>query len=177
MERYLTICYESDVEPIILLTKTDLINESEKETLIQNIQNRIKNVPVFAISNETQEGYEVLKSIIKEGKTYCMLGSSGVGKSTLINNLSGKMVMQTGSISESTQKGRHITSHRELTVLENGGILIDNPGMREVGIADSSKGFETTFDKIFELAKQCRFKDCNHIDETGCAVLEAVRNR
>jgi ribosome biogenesis GTPase len=105
-----------------------------------------------------------------------MLGSSGVGKSTLINNLLGEAVMQTGLISESTQKGRHITSHRELTLLPDGGILIDNPGMREVGIADSAKGLEITFDMISELSKKCKFKDCNHINETGCAVLEAVES-
>jgi ribosome biogenesis GTPase len=175
-ERYLAICYESGVKPVILLTKTDLISAEEKTMLVQNIQRRIKNVPVFALSNETMEGYEELKSEIEKGKTYCMLGSSGVGKSTLINNLSGEVVMQTGSVSESTQKGRHITSHRELTVLQDGGILIDNPGMREVGIADSAKGLEITFDMISELGKKCRFKDCTHVNETGCAVLEAVES-
>ena len=175
-ERYLAICYEAGVEPQILLTKTDLISEDEKEVLIQKIQSRIKNVPVYAISNETLEGYNELKSIILKGKTYCMLGSSGVGKSTLINNLSGKVVMQTGSISDSTQKGRHVTSHREIILLENGGLFIDNPGMREVGVADSSHGIEITFNKILELAKNCRYKDCKHFYESGCAVIEAVHS-
>ncbi|NJM16913.1 MAG: ribosome small subunit-dependent GTPase A, partial [Bacteroidales bacterium] len=120
LERYLTICNSSSVRPLIVLTKTDLINEQAKAEIIESIHQRIKNVPVFAISSETKDGYEALQSIIEKGKTFCMLGSSGVGKSTLLNNLSGKAVMKTGSISQSNSKGRHVTSHRELTVLENG---------------------------------------------------------
>jgi ribosome biogenesis GTPase len=103
-----------------------------------------------------------------------MLGSSGVGKSTLLNNLSGRAIMKTDAISQSTNKGRHVTSYRELIVLENGGILVDNPGMREVGIVDTAYGLETTFDIIFSLSKNCKFKDCTHTHETGCSVLEAI---
>ena len=174
LERYLTICYSSKVKPIIVLTKTDLINEHRITEIIGSIKQRIKDVEVFAISNETQDGYEALKMSIEKGKTYCMLGSSGVGKSTLLNNLSGKTLMRTDSISQSTHKGRHVTSHRELIVLEHGGILIDNPGMREVGIADTSDGLETTFDRIIRLSLNCKFKDCTHMNEVGCSVLEAV---
>ena len=174
IERYLTICNSSKVTPIIILTKTDLINEQSKAAIIESIHQRLKDVPVFAISNETQHGYESLKLIIEKGKTFCMLGSSGVGKSTLLNNLSGRSIMKTGTISESTSKGRHITSHRELIILENGGILIDNPGMREVGIVDTANGLETTFDIVFSLAQNCKFKDCTHTNETGCSVIEAV---
>jgi ribosome biogenesis GTPase / thiamine phosphate phosphatase len=174
LERYLTICYSSKVVPIIVLTKTDLINEQAKAEIIESINQRIKNISVFAISNETQEGYEALKLIIEKGKTFCMLGSSGVGKSTLLNNLSGRTIMRTDAISQSTNKGRHVTSHRELIVLENGGILIDNPGMREVGIVDTSGGLETTFDRIIRLSLNCKFKDCTHTNEIGCSVLEAV---
>jgi ribosome biogenesis GTPase len=173
-ERYLTICYASKVSPVIVLTKTDLINDKKLAEITDTIQERIKNVPVVAISNETQEGYEALKKIIEKGKTYCMLGSSGVGKSTLVNNLSGRNIMRTDAISDSTSKGRHVTSHREMIVLENGGILIDNPGMREVGITDSSGGLEITFDRIVSLSKNCKFKDCTHTSEVGCLVLEAV---
>lgn len=176
IERYLTICYESKINPVILLNKVDLISESEKISLIQKINDRIKDVPIYAISNETLDGVEALKSIIQKGKTYCMLGSSGVGKSTLINNLSGKKIMSTESISENTQKGKHITSHREITVLPNGGIFIDNPGMREVGIADSNSGIELTFDQISALARRCRYKNCKHINELGCAVIEATNS-
>ena len=176
LERYLTICNSAKVSPIILLSKIDLISEQQLSELKENLKVRIKNVPVIPISNESQDGYDILKSIIEKGKTYCMLGSSGVGKSTLLNGLSGKSIMQTDTISRSTHKGRHITSHRELIVLENGGILIDNPGMREVGIADSASGLEITFDRIVSLAQNCRYKDCTHINETGCSVLEAVEN-
>lgn len=174
LERYLTICYSSKIVPIIVLTKTDLINEPSKNEIIDSIIQRIGNISVFAISNETQEGYEALKLIMEKGKTFCMLGSSGVGKSTLLNNLSGRPVMKTDSISQSTNKGRHVTSHRELIVLENGGILVDNPGMREVGIVDTADGLATTFDIIFRLSENCRFKDCTHTNEMGCLVLEAI---
>ena len=176
LERYLTICYSSKVNPIIVLTKTDLINEQAKAEIIESINRRINNVAVFPISNETQDGYEALKMIIEPGKTFCMLGSSGVGKSTLLNNLSQRSIMRTDSISQSTGKGRHVTSHRELIVLENGGILIDNPGMREVGIVDTTYGLKTTFDIIFSLSQNCKFKDCSHTNETGCSILKALEN-
>ena len=176
IERYLTICNSSKVSPVIVLTKTDLINQQRLSEILASIETRIKNVPVFAISNQTQEGYEAIKATIEKGKTYCMLGSSGVGKSTLLNNLSGKTIMRTDTISQSTNRGRHVTSHRELIVIENGGILIDNPGMREVGIADTSGGLEITFDMIFSLSKNCKFKDCTHTSEISCAVLEAIEN-
>ncbi|HOY31388.1 MAG TPA: ribosome small subunit-dependent GTPase A [Bacteroidales bacterium] len=176
LERYLTICYSSKVKPIIVLTKTDLINEQKVTEISDSIKQRIKNIVVYAISNETQDGYGILKMNIEKGKTYCMLGSSGVGKSTLLNNLSGKTLMRTDSISQSTNKGRHITSHRELIILESGGILVDNPGMREVGIADTSSGLETTYDRIIRLSLNCKFKDCTHINEVGCSVIEAVKN-
>lgn len=174
LERYLTICNSSKVKPIIVLTKTDLINEQKITEITGSIKQRINDILFFAISNETHDGYETLKMSIEKGKTYCMLGSSGVGKSTLLNNLSGATLMKTDTISKSTNKGRHITSHRELIVLENGGILIDNPGMREVGIADTAIGLETTFDRIISLSQKCKFKDCTHTNEIGCAVLDAV---
>jgi ribosome biogenesis GTPase / thiamine phosphate phosphatase len=176
LERYLTICYSSGVNPLIVLTKIDLIDEQRISRILEGIRLRIKNVPVLAISNETRNGYEAIKSIIEKGKTYCMLGSSGVGKSTLLNNLSGKDIMRTGTISHSTNKGRHVTSHRELFFLENGGIVIDNPGMREVGIADTELGLEMTFDQIFKTSDNCKYADCTHTSETGCAIIEAVEN-
>lgn len=175
LERYLTICHSSNVRPLILLNKIDLIDENRLFELLESIRLRVKDVPIIAISNETQDGYDTIRNIIEKGKTYCMLGSSGVGKSTFMNNLSGRNIMKTDLISQSTSKGRHITSHRELIVLEIGGILIDNPGMREVGIADTASGLETTFDKIVSLSNACKFKDCSHISETGCSVLEALK--
>jgi ribosome biogenesis GTPase len=174
IERYLTISYTSNVKPIIILNKIDLIPQSELSKLIDSVHERISHVPVIAISNESQIGVEELKNSLEKGKTYCLLGSSGVGKSTLLNNLSGKQMMKTDTISSSTSKGRHVTTHRELLVLENGGILIDNPGMREVGITDSTGGLEITFETITELSKECKFQDCTHTSETGCAVLAAV---
>jgi len=174
IERYLTICNTSNVKPICILNKIDLINDTELTNLISTVQERIKQVPVIAISNESKKGIERLKGSLEKGKTYCLLGSSGVGKSTLLNNLSGKQMMKTNTISTSTNKGRHVTSHRELLVLENGGILIDNPGMREVGIADSTSGLEMTFESIVKLSKDCKFKDCTHMTEIECAVLVAV---
>jgi ribosome biogenesis GTPase len=174
LERYLTICNSSKVSPIIVLSKIDLINEHQISEILENIKVRIKNVPIIAISNESQDGYDTIKKTIEKGKTYCMLGSSGVGKSTLLNNLSGKTIMRTDTISQNTNKGRHVTSHRELIILENGGILVDNPGMREVGIADSTSGLEITFNIIIKLSQNCKFKNCTHTNEISCSVLEAV---
>jgi len=173
IERYLTICNTSNVKPIIVLNKIDLINEIELKKLISKVEERVKQVPLIEISNETKKGIEKLKKLMLKGKTYCLLGSSGVGKSTLLNNLSGRQLMKTNTVSTSTNKGRHVTSHRELLVLQN-GILIDNPGMREVGIADSTSGLEKTFRTIIELSKNCKFKDCTHTTEIDCAILEAV---
>ncbi len=174
LERYLTICYSSKVDPVILLSKTDLIGEQRLGEIVTTLHSRMKDVPVIPVSNMTPGGYEPIRKLLKKGKTYCLLGSSGVGKSTLLNSLTGRDMMKTGTISNSTQKGRHVTSHRELIVLETGGILVDNPGMREVGIADTSSGLETTFDQIISLSQHCKFKDCKHINEAGCSVLEAV---
>ncbi|MEQ9427008.1 MAG: ribosome small subunit-dependent GTPase A [Cyclobacteriaceae bacterium] len=175
LERYLTICNASKVEPIIVLSKIDLIDQAELDTFLDLINQRVKDAHVITASNQTK-GYEEVESLIKKGKTYCLLGSSGVGKSTLLNNLSGEEQMKTGEISSSVNKGKHVTSHRELIVLKSGGILIDNPGMREVGIADTSGGLEATFDTILEYAGSCRFKDCTHTLEDGCSVLEALAN-
>jgi len=174
LERYLTICNSSEVKPIIVLSKTDLTDEHHISEIIEKIKARIKNVPVLAISNKSRSGYDHIKDMIEKGKTYCMLGSSGVGKSTMLNNLAGRSLMRTDTISRSTNKGKHVTSHRELIILDNGGILIDNPGMREVGITDSTNGLESTFDLIFRYSQNCKFKDCTHTNEAGCLVLEAV---
>jgi ribosome biogenesis GTPase len=176
LERYLTICNSSRVNPIIVLTKTDLIGETDKTALISRINERINNVPVLALSNVSGNGLDTLNRLIEKGKTYCLLGSSGVGKSSLINSLSGKQLMSTGAISQSSNRGRHVTSHRQLIVLENGGLLIDNPGMREVGVVDTNQGLETTFDDIVHFSENCKFTDCTHTTEAGCAVLKAVEN-
>lgn len=176
LERYLTICHASKVEPILVLSKIDLLDKPDLENIINTIRQRIKELTIIPVSNQPANGYDRLNQIIQKGKTYCLLGSSGVGKSTLLNGISGKSLMQTGHNSTSVKKGRHITSHRELVVMENGGILIDNPGMREVGISDLSDGLETTFETIIAYAQKCKFKDCTHTQENGCAILEAVKN-
>ena len=175
LERYLTICHASKIEPIIVLSKVDLIEKKELEGLINQVKKRINNVPLFEISNQSGFGIDSLKSKLVRGYTYCLLGSSGVGKSTLINALIGINLMETGEISESIDRGKHVTSHRELVVLEN-GILIDNPGMREVGITDISGGLEMTFDEILNIAQYCKYGDCTHTNENGCAVLDAIDN-
>ena len=174
LERYLTICNASRVGPVIVLTKTDLTDAESVSEIVEKVKKRITNIPVIPLSNHTQEGYSQIKELIRKGKTYSLLGSSGVGKSTLINNLLGKTAMQTGDISKSTGKGKHVTSHRELVILENGGILVDNPGMREVGIADAGSGLEETFDVIHDVSNNCKYKDCTHVHEAGCAVREAI---
>ena len=174
LERYLTICNASQIEPIIILSKVDLIEENDLESLLSQVRARISNVSIYAISNHSNVGIGEIKSLLLKGKTYCLLGSSGVGKSTLINTLSGVELMETGEISKGIDRGKHVTSHRELFVLENGGILIDNPGMREVGISDSSEGLELTFDVIMELSANCKFSNCTHTAEKGCAVLSAI---
>lgn len=173
LERYLTICNASKIEPIIVLSKIDLIKEQELEELLVQVKGRIKNVPVIAISNQSKVGVNEIKSLLNKGKTYCLLGSSGVGKSTLINTLTGEQLMDTAEISESIDRGKHVTTHRELVVFEH-GILIDNPGMREIGITDALEGFEMTFDEILTLSQECKYRDYTHVNENGCAVLHAL---
>ncbi len=176
IERYLSLTLDSGIKPIIILSKIDLLDTNELSKFIENLRERIKNIPIVAVSNISHSGIDDLLKLIRKSKTYCLLGSSGVGKSTLLNNLSEEDIMKTDSISKSTNKGRHITSHRELVVLQNGGILIDNPGMREVGMADNKMGIEATFDSILKLSDKCRFANCSHLHEKGCAVIQAMQN-
>lgn len=176
IERYLALCNSAGIKAILILSKSDLIPESDLLTILDQLKKRIKKTPIYTISNLNLKGIVEVQSLIEKGMTYCLLGSSGVGKSSLLNNLLGKNLMDTGSISSSNSKGRHITSHRELVILPNGGILIDNPGMREVGITDSDTGLELTFDEIAKIALQCKFKDCKHINEKACAVKDALQS-
>ncbi|WP_420573998.1 ribosome small subunit-dependent GTPase A [Kordia sp.] len=175
MERYLTLCYSSNVKPIIVLNKIDLIDTVKLESYIVSIEERIKKVPIVAISNKMCNGIVPLKKYLKKGITYCLLGSSGVGKSTLTNNLFGKEIMLTKEIRLDIDKGKHTTTHREL-IVSNDGILIDMPGMKEVGMIDASEGIHTTFETVIALAKQCKFSNCTHTSEVDCAILEAIQN-
>jgi ribosome biogenesis GTPase len=161
---------------VLVLSKIDLSTETEIHDAIGELEKRDRKVKYILLSNFTLQGLEQVIDFIQKGKTYCVVGSSGVGKSTLINNLFKRQIMKTGDISRSTNKGRHITGHRELFVLENGGIIIDTPGMKELGITDNEEGIRATFEDIYSLSMKCRFSDCKHINESGCAVIEALNN-
>ena len=176
LERYLTICYSANIEPILVISKIDMSTEKEIQDAISDLEKRDKKIKYILLSNVTFKGLDQILDIIQPGKTYCVVGSSGVGKSTLINNLLKKNILKTGQISHSTNKGRHVTDHRELFVLENGGIIIDTPGMRELGMTDKTEGIKSTFQEIFDISLNCKFPDCNHFNEKGCAVIEALNN-
>ena len=174
LERYLTLCYSANIEPVLIISKTDLSTDEEIQNAINSLKKRGKKIKYFLLSNITLKGLDQVLDFIQKGRTYCVVGSSGVGKSTLINNLLKKNVIKTSHISHSTNKGRHVTEHRELFILENGGIIIDNPGMRELGMIENTEGLKTTFQEILDLALKCKFPDCSHRNESGCAVIEAV---
>jgi ribosome biogenesis GTPase len=176
LERYLTICYSANIEPVLVVSKIDMSTEKEIRDAINDLETREKKVKYLLLSNITLKGLDQITGFIQKGKSYCVVGSSGVGKSTLINNLLKKNILKTGLISQCTNKGKHITDHRELFVLDNGGIIIDTPGMRELGMADNSEGIKTTFQEIFNLSLKCKFSDCTHVNETGCSVIEALNN-
>jgi ribosome biogenesis GTPase len=173
LERYLTICNASDIQPVILLNKTDLIPEAEREALLKKIEERVKHVPLIAVSAITQEGIMDIEKLLLPDFTFCFLGSSGVGKSTLINFLANKEII-TNEVSESTGKGKHTTSHRQLFVLANQSMVIDTPGMREIGVSEHDEGIERTFDYMEELTQNCRFTNCSHTSEKGCALIAAM---
>ena len=175
LDRYLTISHAASITPIIVLSKTDLIDMSEAEDYLNQIKTRHKNTKVVLVNNQSA-GYAEVQHIIKQGLTYCLLGSSGAGKSTLLNGLLGIEAMKTMEISQAVNKGKHTTTHRELHVLPNGGIIIDNPGMREIGIGNTSQAIESTFEDFIDLDKRCKYPDCTHTHEQGCAIIEAVDN-
>ena len=176
LERYLIICHAAAIEPVLVLSKADLVSEEEIRAAMHELESRGRQVKHILLSNTTGDGIDSILDCIPKGKTCCVMGSSGVGKSTLINNLLHTDRLKTGEISHSTNKGRHVTEHRELFILDNGGIIIDTPGMKEVGMTNIEEGVKATFGDIYDLGKECRFPDCNHISEAGCAVLAALED-
>jgi len=175
-ERYVTIIRAGNILPVLVLNKTDLISPEELKEMIAQVNDRLKDVPLLTTSILTENGIDSLIQAIKKGQIYCFLGSSGVGKSSLINKLLGQELLRTEEISSQTNKGKHTTTHRELFMLKNGGMVIDNPGMREVGLADVDVGVNSVFAEIEYLGRDCKFRNCSHQSEPGCAVLAAVRS-
>ncbi|MBQ4504432.1 MAG: ribosome small subunit-dependent GTPase A, partial [Firmicutes bacterium] len=173
LERYLTIGWDSGAIPVIVLTKSDLCTDLESK--ISEVESVAFGVDVLVTSSVDVDGEMQIRPYIAEGKTVAFLGSSGVGKSTLINRLLGEERLETQAL-RNDDKGRHTTTHRELILLPSGGMVIDTPGMRELGMWDSAEGVETTFADIEELANRCRFNDCTHTSEPGCAVLSALED-
>jgi ribosome biogenesis GTPase len=172
LERYLVLAWESGAKPVVILSKADLCTDLEQ--IRENVNSIAFGVPVIALSAQTGQGIEQLNDFLTEGHTLALLGSSGVGKSTIVNFLMGKEVLKTQEIREDDARGRHTTTHREMFLLPCGAILIDTPGMREIQLWDADEGMSGTFDDIEDLTSRCQFHDCRHDTEPGCAVKEAL---
>jgi ribosome biogenesis GTPase len=174
LERYITMAWESGAQPVIVLTKTDLCPDWELRVL--EVEAIAFGVPVHAVSNISGEGLEVVREHVTHGRTIALLGSSGVGKSTLVNTFAGEELLATQEIREDDGEGRHTTTHRQLVLLPDGGLVLDTPGMRELQLWESSDGITETFSDVEDLAAQCRFSDCAHRTEPGCAVQTAIED-
>jgi len=175
LERYLVVVRDGGADPCVLLTKTDLVEPEVLASELAEIRAAGVTAPVLSLSNVTQEGVDDLKRTLLPARTYCFVGSSGVGKSTIINRLLGREMLRTQSLS-GTGEGRHTTVRRELIILEGGALVIDNPGMRELGILGAEGGMGSSFSDITGLASGCRYGNCSHSSEPGCAVREAVNS-
>ncbi len=175
-ERYLTLVRSCGIKPVFILNKVDLISKDELDEKILLVNSRFKDIPLICTSISDKESIDKLTVFIISGQVHCFLGSSGVGKSSLINGLLGGELIATKEISVHTNKGRHTTTHRELFFLPSGGMIIDNPGMREIGLTDSGSGIHDVFSDIEDLSGSCRFVDCTHEHEPGCAVLASVKS-
>ena len=173
LDRYLVMANEGGIEPRIVLSKTDLVPPEKLEQLIARIQDAGISAPILALSNATGSGLDEFRAGLAPGKTYCLLGSSGVGKTTMINQLLGREAYDTRAVS-GTGEGVHTTARRQLLFLDHGAMLIDTPGMRELGLLGTGEGLDAACGEIGGFARQCRFADCTHAQEPGCAVREAV---
>ena len=174
LERYLVIASQSGTRPVIVLNKADL--DPDADEIVDEVRTTIPGIPVIVTSAKKNQGLETMLTHLQPGETAALLGPSGAGKSTIANVLLGEERFETGEVRESDSKGRHTTSHRELVRLPSGGLLIDTPGIREIQLWDVEDGVEETFEDIEELALQCRFRDCRHGGEPGCAVAAAIES-
>lgn len=172
LERYTTIVWDSGATPVIVLTKSDLCEDLEMR--VTEVKNISLGIEVFNISSLTGDGISNVIDYIKTGETVAFIGSSGVGKSTLVNALLGYNRQDTKEVRESDSKGRHTTTYRELILIPSGGVIIDTPGMRELQLLNNIEGVEDSFKDISNIAKDCKFYDCNHKSEPGCAVKRAI---
>ena len=177
LERYLVMVNESDIRPIVLLSKNDLLKSKDIEHRIEEIKNIMPHLQIQPFSNKNESGLKKVKDLLTPGRTFCLIGSSGVGKTTLLNNLIGESKYSTKTVREKDGKGRHATTYRQLVRLDCGAMVVDTPGMRELGNFSVKLGLEETFAEITALSEKCRFNDCTHVNEKGCAVLSAVENR
>ncbi len=175
LERYLVMVNEGRIEPLILLSKTDLVDAETFERMVASIRRLGGSLRVFAMSNVSGAGIDEIRQVLAPGKTYCLLGSSGVGKTTLINQLLDTEALETKTVSE-TGEGRHATTRRQLVLLKNGAMIVDTPGMRELGLLGGSEAVGESFADIRDLANRCRFANCTHTNEPGCALLAAVED-
>ena len=175
LDRYLVACSDGGIEPVVILSKTDLMAPDEVDGQMLDMRGSGIACQILPVSNTTGAGLDRFRALVEPGKTYCLIGSSGVGKSTLINRLMGRNELETKAVSV-TGEGTHTTSRRQLLVPGNGTILIDTPGMRELGLLGTSDGLDESFSEIRDLSVTCRFSNCTHTDEPGCAVLDAVEN-
>jgi ribosome biogenesis GTPase len=174
LERYLVMISESNIQPVVLLSKSDLAEPDELEKMKAGISEVMPGAEISSFSNNNEEDLEKIKRLLAPGKTYCLIGSSGVGKTTLINNLLKEEKFKTQEIRIKDGRGKHTTSRRELIFLDNGAMIIDTPGMRELGLISAETGLDDTFQEIAALSAQCRFNDCSHTTEEGCAVRDAL---
>ena len=175
LDRSLVMATEGGIEPWVILTKTDLIAPEQLDLAIGQVRQTRGATPVLALSNATGVGLQEFRTLLEPGRTYCLLGSSGVGKTTLINRLLGRDALGTKAVS-GTGEGVHTTARRQLLMLDNGAMLIDTPGMREVGLLVTGDGLDDTFAEIHAHSGNCRFANCTHTGEPGCAVLQAVED-